>query len=103
MKNQNENPTNTAETALKQYMDYWEAQKGLPSDTLEVILESLQNQVEFQEFARFEKSIKVVLDQTNFRLVYLTDNVAVFSGYTVQEFIDGNINFFFSLILIWQS
>ena len=98
MKNQNETSKNTAETALKQYMDYWEAQRGLPTDTLDVILESLQNQGEFQEFARFEKSIKVVFDQTNFRIVHLTDNATDLLGYTSEDFISENINLFFKLI-----
>lgn len=85
--------------AYNQYMNYWNAQRSLPSATIEVIAESLRNQVEFQEFSRYEKSVKVFLDQSNFRISFVTENIKDMTGYKREDWMRYNIPLAYRCIL----
>ena len=84
-----------ADETYAQFLAYWSAEKGLPPANLQMIIEDLKRQKSLQEFAQFEKSVKVILDVTNFRILYITDNINDLSGYTAKETKNLNILLFF--------
>ena len=95
----NQKKISEGEKAVEEYRTYWKTLESLPPTAVEKILLSLDQQEQFQEFARFEKAVKILFDQTHFKIVYITDSVEAFSGYTAQDFMSENTNLFFNIIL----
>ena len=79
------------ESAYNEFMAYWATKKDVPSDRADKISENLHNQIVLREFSRNEKTVKVFLDQTRFRVLYVTDNVVDFVGYTAQDILKYNV------------
>lgn len=83
------------EKAYKQYMEYWEVRRGFPSAAIDEISANLHQQIIFHEFSKNEKSAKMLFDQTNLRVLYLTDNIEDIYGYTAAEIVEMGVLLFF--------
>lgn len=83
------------EEAFKQYLDYWEGERGMSSEAFGVVAENLSKQIEFQEFSRYEKLVKIYFDQSCFRCLFITDNIKDLLGYTKEEVMKYNVALLF--------
>lgn len=83
------------EEAFNQYLDYWERERGMTSEAFEIIAENLRKQIEFQEFSRYEKLVKVYFDQSRFRCLFITENIKELIGYTREDVMKYNVALLF--------
>ena len=83
------------ESAYNEFMAYWATVRDVSSDKADKISENLHNQIVLHEFSKNEKSVKIFLDQTRFRILYATENVVDVLGYTAEEMLKYNTALFF--------
>jgi DNA-binding CsgD family transcriptional regulator len=52
------------------------------------------------EFSKSENSVRIIFDQVNFKILYVSENVEAFSGYSAKDILEFNILYVFKLFTL---
>jgi DNA-binding CsgD family transcriptional regulator len=80
---------------LSQILDFQEDFYALEEDKTPIIKDSYIN-----EFSKSENSVRLIFDQTHFKILHISDNVEQLTGYSTTDFLDLNTLFVFKIFAL---